>query len=130
MYEAKIKFLILGIAFTKFYLKYAEYRYSGGNSNEKMDDFCNKLSKKSPELDIRYISGGILIFINTITVYFLENKIIDIFNDERRLYREASIKEGDLDLDETMFYLSYGRILDQIGETECEKYISFFEQIL
>lgn len=129
MYEAKIKFLKLGIAFTELYRKYVDYRHSGTNSDEKMDDFYNKLIEKDSELNIRYISGAICIFAEYIPVYFSQNKVIHIF-DKQMLHRTTSIKEEDLNLDETMFYLSYGRILDQIGETECEKYISFFEQIL
>lgn len=130
MYETKIKFLKLGIAFTELYRKYVKYRYSSTKSDEKMDDLYHKLIGKDPELDIRDVFGDICIFANDITFYFNKNKVIDIFNDIQMLYHKASIKEEDLNLDETMFYLSYGRILDQIGETECEKYISFFEQIL
>lgn len=130
MYETKIKFLKLGMAFTELYRKYVEYRYSSTNSDEKMDDLYHKLVGKDPELDIRDVFSDICIFTNDITFYFNKNKVIDIFNDDQMLYCKASIKEEDLNLDETMFYLSYGRILDQIGETECEKYISFFEQIL
>ena len=129
MYETKLKFLKLGLAFTELYRKYIDYRHSGTNSDEKMDNFCKKLIEKDPELNIRYISGAVCIFVEDISIYFSQNKVIHIF-DGQILYRRASIKEEDLDLDETMFYLSYGKILDQIGETECEKYISFFEQIL
>lgn len=129
MYETKIKFLKLGVAFTELYRKYVEYRHSGTNSDEKMDGFCNKLIEKDSELNIRYIPGAICIFVEDNPVYFSQSKVIHIF-DGQLLHRTASIKEEDLDLDETMFYLSYGRMLDKIGETECEKYISFFEQIL
>ena len=124
MYETKIKFLKLGNSLSHMLDEWAQYRFSGENENAELNAFYS-----------RYIEHRTLFCIRG-TGYFridLQNLEIRFSNDVIYFYKEgkklSTIKVQDLDLEEVIFNLAYGKVLDLIDE-EYKRYSNIFESIL